>query len=255
MSIDEQIGKLEALLNRVKRNASQPRPVAAQPVIEPAALALSPSPPAHPAPVASAPPMVEVEALGDDELEELEELDDIVEIQSDSPPAPVQTATEVELDFEEEEEAPQSAPRPAASLGEALGEAAQTGYAGEPPAKTPPPESGRQEVVAQVESLEGEISGADAVDDLLEADLSGGPLSAPARPGAPTMEQLGETVELEGADAPDARLELDEPVSPAAAGPATPSQDDLLEASLPGPSFQGAYDESLVVGQSQQWQR
>jgi hypothetical protein len=57
------------------------------------------------------------------------------------------------------------------------------------------------------------------------------------------MEQLGETLELEGADGPAAQLELSEPVGTGSASTADGSDD--LELALPGKEFHGGYDSSL----------
>jgi hypothetical protein len=86
---------------------------------------------------------------------------------------------------------------------------------------------------------EAELAGAGDVDALLEADLSGGPISK-ASPGEPTMEQLGETVELEGADAPPAAIEL------LVRAPKAEVPPDDLEVALPKREFAGGYDTSLA---------
>ena len=81
------------------------------------------------------------------------------------------------------------------------------------------------------------------VDDLLQTDMSGGPISKDP-PGMPTMEQLGETVELEGADAPAARLELVETAEDAEEAPL-----DDLELALPKQEFSGGYHAQLAPPQ------
>jgi len=93
-------------------------------------------------------------------------------------------------------------------------------------------------VTYQEEAEEVDLGGGGDVDALLEADHSGGPISR-APPGRPTMEQLGDTVELEGADAPAAELEL---LMPSPEHEAVP---DELELSLPRQEFAGGYDSSL----------
>src|SRR5205814_606266 len=134
-----------------------------------------------------------------------------------------------------EEPAPESAPRPAA---QASAEEAEL----EPPVKTPPPESGRQVVAAPVGiSGEVELEGS-ATTDGLEADTSGGPISK-APPGEPTAAQLGETVELDGADSPAARIELLSAPMSAPIETAAPADD--LELSLPQRGFGGGYDAEL----------
>jgi hypothetical protein len=151
---------------------------------------------------------------------------------------------EAELGAPLEESVPESAPRAAAAA-----PAAATDFEMEP-LKTPPPESGRQivapvqapAVAYQDEAEEADLSGGGDVDSLLEPDLSGGPISK-APPGMPTMEQLGETVELEGADGPAAALELEAlPVPAIEEAPL-----DEMELDLPKQEFSGAYDSSLAA--------
>ncbi len=174
------------------------------------------------------------------ELEEIDMMDaEIVELAE-----PTTAARTLDADLDGEEPVPESAPRPAHALrDEAEHEA---------PIKTPPPESGRQ-IMAPVapaapavayredEAEEADLGGGADVDDLLQPDLSGGPIPK-APPGVPTMEQLGETVELEGADAPGARLEL------AALPEADEKPDalDELELSLPRQEFSGGYHADLA---------
>jgi hypothetical protein len=234
LNAKEQIAKLESLLGRIQRRAAEPRPAQAS------ANGPAPSTPfAHTTPAASAPPL-DIDETGSAELEELDMMDaEIVEIDAvlASPPG---QATEIDLTGMEDEPVPESAPRAA------HGHTDETDR--EPPVKTPPPESGRQ-VMAPVQggptvtyqegADEVDLSGAGDVDALLEADHSGGPISK-APPGKPTMEQLGETVELEGADGPAAELEL---LMPA---PEHEPEPDELEASLPRREFSGGYDPALA---------
>ena len=276
MNVQEQIAKLESLLDRIRRKAAEPRPdagVAATPSAEQHAEEAAPmtsgSPPTarvetpmpasvrpHPTPAAGTPAAREEEAPTA-EVEELDMMDsEIVEIGAAVPASPASEATELDID----EPVPESAPRAAHGL------AAEADL--EPPVKTPPPESGRQVMApvpqvppiaphapvtfhderreaepaehaepAEIEELD--LTGSADVDALLEPDHSGGPISR-APPGMPTMEQLGETVELEGADAPAAEIELQAPHA------ATEAPLDELELSLPRPAFSGGYDATLA---------
>lgn len=247
MSEQEQIAKLESLLDRIRRKAAEPRPAAATP-----ASWAAPSPGAHAENLARLTPAAGTPAARiseppppPPEVEELDMMDaEIIEIDGAgaASPAPPE-ATELDLD----EPVPESAPRAA------QGHPDEADL--EPPVKTPPPESGRQVMAPgpaippapaapamlsfQEEPEEVDLSGAGDVDSLLEADHSGGPISK-APPGMPTMEQLGETVELEGADGPDADLELLIPAAEAAPVP------DELELSLPKQEFAGGYDAALA---------
>ncbi len=167
---------------------------------------------------------------------------EIVELGTDGAPAVAAMAAQPgrarlsnELDEPGDEPAPESAPRPAAAALDGESDL-------EPPIKTPPPESGRQVVASAAVGITGEMAleaGPDA-GEALEADMTGGPISkAPA--GMPTMEQLGDTVELEGADGPPARIEL-------LSAPMSTAQDaalDDLELSLPKLGFTGGYDAAL----------
>lgn len=191
-------------------------------------------------------PMPSVEVVSDEQIEDfdvIEEEELLVEIASVPAAAAAAPPISSDIDFEEEEdeeEAPASAPRPAVSLETAL-EGATKEYEAEPPIKTPPPESGRQPLTAPpAGGREGELAGAADIDALLEADLSGTPISKASAAGGPTMEQLGETVEL-GASETVEDLELDEVM---VAEPAALAPDDL-EAPLPGPQIGGKYDASL----------
>ncbi len=171
-----------------------------------------------------------------------EEVD--VEIDVESPAAEA-ADVEVSIDFDDDEP-PASSKRPIVDEAADLAER-------EVPLKTPPPESGRQVAVAPISEaavpsieqlgatvqLESDGSG---VDDLLEADLNATPgqVDGP-RPQMPTMEQLGETIELRGSDAPDAHLELDAPEDEI--GEDAP---DELEAAIPSGAGGGVYDDSLA---------
>lgn len=245
MTAQEQIAKLESLLDRIRRNVSKPRTAA--PLVarapEPAP-APPPEAPAVAAPVVQAPPVVEapppVETRAEEAGEAIPDIEDldmadveVVEIAVDEGPA-LEAADEAPDTVDEP--MPESAPRPAA----ALADVAEP----EAPIKTPPPESGRQAVAPAIHeepAREADLSGAGDVDSLLEADLTGGPISRAPQHGGPTMEQLGATVELQGADAPPAQLELD--ADPAAR--ATPPPADELELELPKQGFGGAYDARL----------
>jgi hypothetical protein len=248
LTAQEQIAKLESLLDRIRRNASKPR--TASPVVAAAAAPAATSPraaepiaaAATPPPVAAMPPPAQafVEEI-EEPIPDIEDLDmsdvEVVELAVDDGAAA--SAAEDEAPDTLDEPIPESAPRPAA----AMADVAEP----EAPIKTPPPESGRQ-IVAPVAPVihdsagEADLSGSGDVDSLLEADLSGGPISRAPLEGGPTMEQLGATVEIQGSDAPAAALELDAgPVLQPAAPPA-----DELELELPKQGFAGGYEDRLA---------
>jgi hypothetical protein len=267
LNVEKQIAKLESLLGRIRRNASLPRPAAVALAPAPAALAEDTVPqsalpptarveaPLEIAAVARPPELGEVapvEAVAEVstsvEFEEMDMMDaELVEVGAGGAPVEADlgaeaASLEAEIVPVEDEAAPESAPRAAA---QAFGGEADL----ETPVKTPPPESGRQVVMQvpspsvsyQEEAEEAELGGAADVDSLLEADLSGGPISK-APPGMPTMEQLGDIVELEGADAPAALLEL----SVTAAPRVHEEPLDDLELALPKQEFGGGYDAKLA---------
>lgn len=156
-------------------------------------------------------------------------------------------------------------PKPAESMDEALQSAAEHA-----PPLTPPPESGQQPASQgegmdqsaleaalvqdsaashEIPAAEAELSSGDDIDDLLEADVPG-PRVRQARPEMPTLEQLGQTVELEpsmgGADLeldPTASKEVQESQGPRVRFTPPPPTEEL-EMSLPSrPS--GAFDINL----------
>ena len=265
MNAQEKIAKLESLLSRVLANVAKPRPLAAAsapepevvappPVAAPAPVA-APPPVAAPAPVAAPPPvevappptsapevtMEEVDDLGiDDEYEVIEE--DFEEIDMDGSEEDILAGSEEDIlaGSEEDilagsqEEAPASSRRAiAGSLDEALGAAS----AGDHRAVTPPPESGPVSVPAAAAAP----SESDDIDDLLAVDVREPAVRPPVSTG-PTMEQLGSTVEIDGADSADAELELEVPSELEVRA----DQDDL-ELEIPdGSSTVGTYDASLA---------
>ena len=203
------------------KRVEPPAPAAAAKRVEPpapAAAAKRVEPPAPPAP-SPEPPSLEIVT----DVEELEGLEaEMVEI------AATESADLGELQIEE---APESAPRPAAHV-----EPEEI----PPPIKTPPPESGRQAVTpppAVAAGYPDDLEGAADVDALLEADLSGGAITA-RRASTPTVEQVGQTVDLESAEVVT-DLELatlpPEPIPPS----------DELELALPKGGRAGAYEPSL----------
>jgi hypothetical protein len=203
-----------------------------------------------------------VAEISDEAPEELLE-DDIVEMSPAAAPVEVvvpaarPSIDEVDLNFDDEDEAPaarQSAAEeeepPASSsrskipatMDEALAHAAehlemQEGR--EVPLKTPPPESGPQAAMAPLPAGIHAPPAPD-IDELLEADI----LPAPAvlSPG-PTTEQLGQTIDLEEARGP--HLELDHPV-PAAAAAIAAAPTEELEITLPQREFGGGYQDDLM---------
>lgn len=307
MNASEQIAKLESLLARIQRNAAKPR-VAAQPAVtaqpavvaapEPAPAAMpAPQPPSDDAvpiplvavapasrapeevaavPVATEAPAVEVQTTSDYPIaEELTE-DDLVEINSQPPPAalatpepeplaaaPVSleepsvpepstvaeppTVPRDELDFEEEDETaaraePEAEPEqpPASSkrpkVPTSMDEALAAAAA----------QLGTEEHEVPIKTPPPESGPQEAVP--LPAGLSPAPLpdvddmleaEVPAARG-PTPEQLGETIELDETRGPD--LELDLAPQPT---PPPVSETSELEAPLPQREAHGSYDAEL----------
>jgi len=245
VTAQEQIAKLESLLERIRRNAVKPRPVVEAPIHAELVEAAKPeraAPPPKPAaiPVAEAPPIaaeeVSLEAIGAKEARsaappaarervqsaDMEELE-IVEIASDvvelAPDAGASAGSDAAL----EEPVPESAPRPAVQSVE---------VELEPPIKTPPPESGRQAVTPppampepRVPVIERRDDDFDE-DDLVEAENVGAPISI-GTPSSPTPAQIGETVRIEAAPEKEAEVEL------AAASPAPAQRVDPLAATVP----------------------
>jgi hypothetical protein len=210
VTAQEQIAKLESLLERIRRNAERPRTARAAPVrAEPAARA-APPPPIAPVPdyetaTADEPTLTEVslESLGAIEAkpprvepprERVQSADmDDLEI--------VEIGSEVTELAQIDEPVPESAPRPAVQSVE---------VELEPPIKTPPPESGRQAVTPPPAMVEAQRETSDDdfdEDDLLEPDRSGAPVSI-ATPGSPTMAQLGDTVQIQAAAESPTELEV-----------------------------------------------
>jgi hypothetical protein len=143
----------------------------------------------------ASPPAVEVarDRVQSADMEDLE----IVEIGSE--------VAEITQEQTIDEPVPESAPRPAVQSVE---------VELEPPIKTPPPESGRQAVTpppAMADARPAAPTDDDFdEDDLLETDASGKPISI-STSGAPTMGQLGDTVQIAGASEPPREIELDVP--------------------------------------------
>lgn len=184
----------------------------------------------------------EAEPLGTEELSD----EDLVEVEvtdlTSAPPA----ASDVDIDFEDEDEEqpPASSQRKVAStMDEALAAAAaQLDVEREVPIKTPPPESGPQEAPPPAGALAAPP--APDVDALLGQELDiptreSGSAIAVAPAVGPTPEQLGQTIDLDEARGPS--LELAEPPA-AEAAPATVEE---LEVPLPGREPVGGYDDQL----------
>lgn len=236
MSVEQQIEKLQGLLQRVQQNAALPR----QPA-PPVAAAAAESAAAEPA---------------EDDIEDVDLLDeDIVdltaeevgaeEIGADQALAPgPELEEDIFFEDEEEIEPPASSRRPkvAGSMDEALAGAAELemDQGREIPLKTPPPESGRQVSGPPAQGLHQSAPPADldaGVDELLEADISSG--TKHAKPGGPTPEQLGQTIDLE--ESAGAPLELETP-----AQPPEPTKPEELEAPLPAREVHGSYSAGLA---------
>jgi hypothetical protein len=260
VNVQRQIARLESLLARIQRNAllardarpaAEPRPETSAPA-EAAPESAPPTDRAEPPSVQPAPASAEVAVAAATEEVEVVELemadDELVELAGEevaiaegAPIAAAEAAPEPEraaplANELAEEPAPESAPRPAAQIAE---EAEL-----EPPVKTPPPESGRQVVASPVGITgERELHDTSAVASL-EPDLSGGPISQ--GPGnEPSAAQLGETVELVGADSPTAGIELLSAPMGVPLPQAEPPLDEL-ELSLPQQQSGGGYDAELA---------
>lgn len=172
----------------------------------------------------------EAEPIGTEELSD----DDLIEV-TEATPAPSTGASDLDIDFEDEEQPPASSQRKVAtSMDEALAAAAdQLESDREVPIKTPPPESGPQEAPLPQPMTAPAAPDVDA--------LLGGELDIPTReatPAGPTAEQLGQTIELEEARGP--QLELAEPAR------TTPPVSEELEVSLPPREVVGSYDDNLL---------
>jgi hypothetical protein len=162
--------------------------------------------------------------------------DDLVEVTT-IPPAP-EPAAALDAGGADEEEPPASSRRSkvvAESLDQAIASAAQEIDGREVPIHTPPPESGPQEAV-----LPAGIEAPRAPEFReLERELE--------RPMAlgPTPEQLGETIDLDGAESPTIEIEVGgEPVPPPV--PERPIEE--LEVALPRAEMpSGTYDVSMSM--------
>lgn len=252
MKVEEKRELLTTLLERVKRNASRPRPerrldgtrAATVQQVPP-----SPSPPAaevravtaaarpsvveaQPARVRSEPPPAEARVSATEIVLDEEIIDITVEETIEEPerapapsPSPAQVTAaagiNVDIDFDEPEEQPPSSSRrakvAATSMDEALAGAAEQ-LEREVPLKTPPPESGPQEAVPPAHALQQPPPPMD-----LEKELR---REAPAPGGAPILEQplidIGLSEEI-AAEPPEAESRRRERVAQPAAPPRSPA--------------------------------
>lgn len=168
MNVQDQIGKLQSLLDTIRRNAQKPRAPQGAASPETARVDLSAAAQAREVPKVpepAPPPTIEVdmEAAVDVEVLEMSETE-IVEVSAEE--AGVALVGEEVL----EEPVPESAPRPAVQTIEREIER-------EPPVKTPPPESGRQAVTPvpgspYAEIAEPGVGRATVKSAIVEADLS-----------------------------------------------------------------------------------
>lgn len=191
----------------------------------------APRPPAPEVTVAAI--EAEAEPIAAEELSE----EDLVEVEV-TEGTPLPAATDVDLDFPEEDEQPPASSKrqvAATSMDEALAAAvAQAEAEHEVPLKTPPPESGPQE--APLPAVTAPPS--PDVDALLGQELEI-PTRSDVAASGPTAEQLGQTIDLEEARGPS--LELAE-----AQQSSLPPPNEELEVALPGREVAGGYDESLM---------
>ena len=176
----------------------------------------------------------EAEPISPEELSE----EDLVEVTEVVEEAPAAVATDLDIDFvDEDEQPPASSKRSkvATSMDEALASAAaQLEAEREVPIKTPPPESGPQQAPPP-QALTAPPT--PDVDALMGAELDIPTLEPKT---GPTPEQLGQTIDLEEARGP--ALELAE----APAEPPPPLAVEELEVALPGRDVSGGYDENLM---------
>jgi hypothetical protein len=232
MTPAQKIEKLQALLERIRQNGARPRPQlvvagrTAEPPsaeVEPEEDLMPPAPAEAPAVemVAASPAAEDAESLDDQDVSvDVELLDeDIVDI-TDLAPDEVESAearasTEVDIDVEP----PSSSRRPkaaAATMDEALAAAAAS-VEEEAPLKTPPPESGRQ-----VASL---APGRQLQQPPLPSDLTNDLVAV----AAPSVEQVGQTVELAERPGPALELAVEPPVAPKPAPRAPEPLEEKLE--------------------------
>ena len=277
MTPRERIARLEGLLDRVTKNASRPRALrsavtsgkASAPDSAPELVPVAPVPPSamgHPSetpppssvptapPLHAAPPVHAAQSgssappwqpepsstvqerpssLPPEELSD----DDLVEVTT-IPPAPQPAAELGATGADDLEEPPASSRRSkvvAESLDQAIASAAQEVDGREVPIHTPPPESGPQEAVlpAGIEAPRAPQFGE------LETELVRPPSLSP------TPEQLGETIELEGAESPTIEIEVGgEPLpEPTPERPVEELEVALPRAEMPS----GTYDVSISV--------
>jgi hypothetical protein len=293
MTNEDRLQQLEALLDRVRRRASEARrpltrlfsaaqaparPRNDEPVlppvreITPQPVAAAPPAPPPPAPPAAFVPFTVVpatlELVDTPPPEELGEEDVLDEIPSDMlesvPPSggPVERDTLDESLEQEEQEPPASSQRPraaAALLDDTLASEPLLDEGREVPLKTPPPESGPQEApiptglaaphAPELDQFEADllptgntsVSTAASGFESLEQPFGSVSLQMPAVAG-PTVEQLGQTIDLEEGGA-GPTLELDAPATPP---PPPSSKAEELEVPLPSRESAGRYDDELM---------
>lgn len=270
MTTQERVQRLEALLDRIRNRVSNragttpavaaPAFVAPPPIVaaQPAFVAPAPAPP-PPAPPPEPPPARAQEAVftvspvlpsplefvDQPPLEMLGEEDVIDEISSDMLESVPPSGGVVPM---EEEQPPASSQRPRAlTLDEPSEPLLEDGH--EVPLKTPPPESG-----PQAAPLPAGLAAPFAPDDLLTSDLMppgaetaelDAPFELPPPPASvgPTVEQLGQTIELEEPEGPALELAA---AAPTPAPPAHPATEDL-EMPLPSREASGRYDAELEL--------
>jgi hypothetical protein len=273
--VSDRIERLEALLQRVKTNSGKPRVKAAAvpapapisdlrprsaipaheteeaepvPLVRVTQASASPAPPApveaidrsSETPDISITPFSEtgeVSALEYGDAESLEALNDgdLEDISSDLleslPPTEDVSSWSPSEQAAQDDEPPVSSQRPRLASGlEDSADSVQSDR--EAPLLTPPPESGPQEAPPSVGLA---AAGIPDIETLVSESVPPAAVSL-----GPTLEQIGESVELE--EASQAALELDE----ARAHPATIPPKEELEVLLGPQSRAGVYDEALM---------
>lgn len=287
MTNQDRLQQLEALLDRVRRRATEARrpisrlfgaaptrsaPQKDEPTLPPVreiarepVVAAPPPPPAPaPAPAAFVPFTVvpaTLELVDTPPPEELDEDDLLDEIPSDMlesvPPSGGTGDRETYDQSLDREEPPASSQRPRAP-GALLDDEPLLDEGREVPLKTPPPESGPQEApiptgfgaphAPDLDQFEADLlpagtpgSAAASGFESLEQPFGAVSLQMPAVAG-PTVEQLGQTIELEEGSAGQS-LELDAPATPP---PPASAKAEELEVPLPARESAGRYDDELM---------
>ncbi|MBX3184695.1 MAG: hypothetical protein KIT72_05180 [Polyangiaceae bacterium] len=228
-------------------------------------LSLDPAPGAPSVPEVPAPPADVFDELDFDDEPDVSSVQPAVTRARDAELG-IEAEGDIDFDLEDEEVTPVSSPRvkPAESMDEALQSAAAQAPISSPPESGRQPASERgpgseqgvdQALLEEALARESVIANErpepsddvfDGVDDLLEADVAQKPEPAPRAP-MPTLEQLGQTVDLDEALGAAQDLELDE----AAQAEVTASQGPRVQLAPPRPTEE--LEMELPVRPSGEW--